>query len=78
MQEVYLIISNYEKRTQVRAVCTKETAVEHYKLMCSCKSENLIREEIKPYITNFYSLNEDGEKVFQEQIYVEKKFVVGS
>lgn len=78
MQEVYLIISNNEKRSKVHGVCTKEAAVEHYNLMCSYKPVNWIREEIEPFITDFYSLDDDGKKKFQERIYLEKKFVVGS
>lgn len=78
MQEVYLIISNNEKRSKVHGVCTKEAAVEHYNLMCSYKPVSWIREEVKPFITDFYSLEDDGNKKFQERIYLEKKFVVGS
>ena len=78
MKEVYLIISNNEKRSKVHGVCTKEAAVEHYNLMCSYKPVGWIREEVKPFMTDFYSLEDDGNKKFQERIFIEKMRVVGS
>ena len=67
MQDVYLIISNYENRSKVHGVCTKDKALEHFNLMCSIKPESWVKEIIKPFMINYYTIDDDGNKVFQEQ-----------
>ncbi len=78
MQEVYLIISNYESRTKICGVCTKESAVEHYKIMDECKPESWIRKKVGPYNTKYYSIDANNNEVFEEQLYIQRRFVVGS
>lgn len=78
MQDVYLIISNYEKRFKVHGVCTKDKAIEQYNLIVSFKPESWIKEIITNFNIKFYSIDEEGNKVFQEQVYLEKRPVMGT
>lgn len=78
MQEVYLIISNYKNRSKVHGVCTKDKAVEQYNIICGCKPETWLEEKLSNFNVKYYSIDDDGNKTFQEQIYIEKKCVLGS
>ena len=60
MQDVYLIISNYENRSKVHAVCSKEKAVEQYDIIVSVKPDSWIKEQSSRFNIKFYSLDEDG------------------
>lgn len=73
MQDVYLIISNYENRSKVHAVCSKEKAVEQYDIIVSVKPDSWIKEQSSRFNIKFYSLDEDGNKIFKEHIYIEKR-----
>lgn len=73
MQEVYLIISNYENRFKVHGVCSKEKAREQFLIIDSCKPDSWIREESSPFNVKFYDLDEDGNKKLKEHLYLEKR-----
>ncbi len=73
MQDVYLIISNFESRSKVHGVCTKEKAMEQYELIVSFKPDSWIKEEKSKFNIKFYSVDDDGNKKFQEHIYIEKR-----
>ena len=73
MQEVYLIISQYQGRSKVHGVCTKEKACEQFKIIDSCKPDYLIREQKFPFNVKFYELDEDGTKNLIEHLYIEKR-----
>lgn len=73
MQDVYLIISNYENRSKVHAVCSKEKAIEQYDIIVSVKPDSWIKEQSSRFNIKFYSLDEDGNKNFKEHIYIEKR-----
>ena len=76
MSEVYVIISNFENRFKIQSICTKEKVVEIYQLLDSVKPDSIIRESVGPFNTKYYSLDEDGNKLFKEQLYVEKRPVL--
>lgn len=76
MSEVYVIISNFENRFKIQSICTKEKVVEVYQLLDSVKPDSIIRESVGPFNTKYYSLDEDGNKLFKEQLYVEKRPVL--
>ena len=78
MQDVYLLISNYEKRSKVHGVCTKDKAIEHFNLMCSIKPESWIKDVLSTFNIKFYSVDDDGNKVLQEHLYIEKRQLLGS
>ena len=79
MQEVYLLISNFESRSKVHAVCTKEQAIVHFNMMCKFKPERWIKEECdSTHNVKYYELNVDGIKEFREHIYIEKRYILGS
>lgn len=78
-QEIYLIISNYAYRnTKIQGAFTKETVSDHYSIMDACKPESWLREKVGPYNIKYYSIDDDGNKNFQEQLYIQKQLVVGS
>ena len=77
MSEVYVIISNFESRFKIQSICsTKEKVVEVYQLLDSGKPDCIIRESVGPFNTKYYSLDSDGNKLFKEQLYVEKRPVL--
>lgn len=76
MSEVYVIISNFENRFKIQSICTKEKVVEVYQLLDSVKPDSIIRESVGPFNTKYYSLDADGNKLFKEQLYVEKRPVL--
>ena len=76
MSEVYVIISNFESRFKIQSICTKEKVVEVYQLLDSGKPDSIIRESVGPFNTKYYSLDADGNKLFKEQLYVEKRTVL--
>ena len=76
ISEVYVIISNFESRFKIQSICTKEKVVEIYQLLDSGKPDSIIRESVGPFNTKYYSLDEDGNKLFKEQLYVEKRPVL--
>ena len=79
MQDVYLIISNYETRSKVHAVCTKEQAIVHFNLMCKFKPEHWIKENCSStHNVKYYELDEYDNKVFKEHLYIEKRTILGS
>lgn len=73
---VYLIISNYEDRTKIHSVATKEAAANTYAIIDSGKPDSFIREKIGSFNTKYYSLDETGNKVFREQLYIERRPLV--
>ena len=78
MQDVYLIVSNTEVRSNV-SVCTKEYAIEHFNLMCSLKPGSWIKEVCSSnFNVKFYELDENGIKHFKEHLYIEKRYICGS
>ncbi len=72
MQEVYLLISNFESRSKVHGVCSIEKAIENFNIIVSIKPDSWIKEESSKYNVKFYDLV-DGTKVFKEHIYIEKR-----
>ena len=77
ISEVYVIISNFESRFKIQSICsTKEKVVEVYQLLDSGKPDCIIRESVGPFNTKYYSLDADGNKLFKEQLYVEKRPVL--
>lgn len=76
ISEVYVIISNFESRFKIQSICTKEKVVEIYQLLDSGKPDSIIRESVGPFNTKYYSLDDDGNKLFKEQLYVEKRPVL--
>lgn len=78
MQEVYLIITNYETRNKICGVFTKETVQKHYELMDSCKPDNWIRKKLGNFNIKYYSIDENNNEKFEEQLYIQKNVVVGS
>lgn len=76
ISEVYVIISNFESRFKIQSICTKEKVVEVYQLLDSGKPDSIIRESVGPFNTKYYSLDDDGNKLFKEQLYVEKRPVL--
>ena len=76
ISEVYVIISNFESRFKIQSICTKKKVVEVYQLLDSGKPDSIIRESVGPFNTKYYSLDADGNKLFKEQLYVEKRPVL--
>lgn len=75
--DVFLIISNYENRIKVHGVFTREKVEETYRILDSCKPDSFIREKLGSYNTKYYRLSEDGNQIFEEQLYVQKQQLVG-
>ena len=75
---VYLIISNYEDRYKVHSVATKDKAQEVFNMLDSGKPENYIKEKVQPFNFKYYALDTEGNKVFKEQLYMEKRPVYGA
>ncbi len=42
MQEVYLLISNFESRSKVHGVCSIEKAIENFNIIVSIKPDSWI------------------------------------
>lgn len=74
---IYLFITNYESRSEVRSAVVKDKVVELYEFMDRTKPESFIREKVGTFNTKYYKLNSDGEKVFVEQLYVQKIPILG-
>lgn len=75
---VYVIMSNYVTRTKIHAVAVKEIASKTYEILDSGKPDYYIKEQVGPFNNKYYVLDEDGNKVFKEQLYIERMPLFGA